>query len=92
MCSLVTGGKGSSRYPTSTGAEVVSSLVVSCVLMVVGACVRRKDEILRPEDIYPEIMTPSLGESSQYQGKVLVGQAIQWLRLDLTSELSANQP
>jgi hypothetical protein len=91
MCSLVTGGKGSSRYPTSTGAEVVSSLVVSCVLMVVGTCVRRKEE-MRPEDIYPEIMTPSLGESSRYQGKVLVGQAIQWLRLDLTSELSANQP
>lgn len=91
MCSLVTGGKGSSRYPTSTGAEVVSSLVVSCVLMVAGACVRRKEE-MRPEDIYPEIMTPSLGESSRYQGKVLVGQAIQWLRLDLTSELSANQP
>ncbi len=36
MCSLVTGGKGNSLYPTSTGAEAVSSLVASCVVMVAG--------------------------------------------------------
>jgi hypothetical protein len=33
---LVTGGKGNSLYPTSTGAEAVSSLVASCVVMVAG--------------------------------------------------------
>lgn len=43
MCSLVTGGKGSSLYPTSTGPEVVSSLVASCVVMVVVNCVRRDE-------------------------------------------------
>lgn len=67
MCSLVTGGKGSSLYPTSTGAEAASSLVTSCGVMVAGICVTRDGKEV-PKDLYRKAMTPSLGESAQYQG------------------------
>jgi hypothetical protein len=62
MCSLVTGGKGSSLYPTSTGAEAVSSRVASCVLMAVGKRVKNNERGIR-ECVYHKVVTPSLGES-----------------------------
>jgi hypothetical protein len=88
MCSLVTGGKGSSLYPTSTGPEAVSSLVVSCAVMAAVVCVKRC-EGKASKDLYPKAMTPSLGESTLHQGKVLVGRAIPSLRLGLRAHLRA---
>lgn len=63
MCCLVTGGKGNSVYPISTGPAGTFSLVVSCTLMMnqVG---ERNSIQNKGKQVPGRVMTPLLGESS----------------------------
>jgi hypothetical protein len=63
MCCLVTGGKGSSRRPNSTGAGAGSSLLVSCEVMVDVADMRGKNEVVLGH-VLGEVVPPLLCESS----------------------------
>lgn len=64
MCCLVTGGKGSSRYPISIGAEAASSLVVFCALMVAAVDAQKRKEATYGK-VKGVVVTPLLREALQ---------------------------